>query len=1349
MKTNVPRDAREERKLDATEKKKALSAIDAMKKKLLDLGTGNPLISFNAQRRNVLSVRYPSPQTLYAQFMASTRFRIDVVNVDDMIEAMKAAEAAKGAKAPKDKKSAKEKKTDADLGEVLQDEDALKGKIVLYNAVQKTYTALDNLYKKAKEMMDERGLKVLYFAFNFIVWTDTDGEHRAPLLLVPAEIYRAKGGRGFSVGEFEDAVIVNPAFRLKLRREGIELPDFDVSGNYGDYLIAVTKTVNAHGMRLERDAVLAVFSYEKLSMYEDIEKHKDEMAEHGIIGDMLLGNDMRHADPLGIKYDTLVEHNVVDADFSQLTAIGYALSGRSFVLQGPPGTGKSQTITNMIAAFLEAGKSVLFVSEKMTALKVVQKKLEEAGLGDYCLELHSNKTSKKEFIAELHRVAGLAAERSVAAEVAMIRTERKSAEDKLNRYGKELAKFIPELNVTVFDLFGIYTEVLGCADVDFFVSDIEKKGFDSMREVLDKLGEYAYYCSEGADPDYTASPWTEIRDDVDVTKKAEIHSVLRDLQEAAETLKKASSDMSPYGMTLEYVDESDKVCRFADAVAGCTVSGAVAYDAARRREAIAAAEAYLAAKAENDKAGAATRAVYEDGVTGIDVDAMIMRFDGYSLWDRLFGRQFKADAAMLASYRKAGQPNFAFTELYGHLIAIKRKKESDAVLAKAEGRLTAAGLTVSATAELAKLKELDKVVTDYGIATDKLVALIPRELATARAVFRRASGEIRAKVPVFEASLSALEKYFTDFATPSTDIATTAQKAEKLLPMNGFETYVAMRDIVKSLKATNDAGFISDAVKKGISPDQWQGCYKKCFIFQWVRKVVKESPELRIFNADDHNDLVRLFCDKDEETLRASRRDIPQKLNAKREGAPDEQRLTLEKEANKPRKQMAVKELLENMTALIQKLKPCFMMSPLSISTYFKDTAIDFDVVIFDEASQVLPEDALCAIFRGKQVVIVGDSKQMPPCDIFSVGSDDEEDEDAPATGEWGESILALGARLMDSIYLKWHYRSKNESLIAFSNAMFYEDNLQTFPSNVVSRPDWGVEHVYVPDGVYENNVNVKEAERVVDLVIEHIRNHPERSLGVVAFGIKQRDAIEEKLNARIAALKDPADVAAVKAFFVDDAAEPFFVKNLETVQGDERDTIIFSMGYGKDPSGKFSHNFGLLNRVGGERRLNVAVTRAKYNVKMVTSVRPDEIRAGKDSSLGVQMLKAYVTYAAKGGVLGVKSGSGAGIIRSVEDDIYDCLVAAGYEVERNVGASKYKVDLAVKRPGTDEYAVAIECDGKDYQDTDSARDRDRLRTAVLVAMGWKVYRVWSPQWIMCRDTEKCKLLNFVQFAII
>lgn len=1305
----------------------ASAALDGIKRKLLDISNANPLINFNANRKNVLLVFYPSSGELFKAMFASRRYRAHVV--DD--EALKAS-LGSGAKK-------------ADINDVLQTFRPTKNQILLYNPSQKTFTVLKNIRKKSKEMMDERGLNVLYFAFNFVVWKDAEGEHRAPLMLVPAEI-EPVSGKGYDVGEKEDEVVINPAFLFKLKRDGILLPDFGNSGGYDEYLSAVGKVLSAHGMKLERRAVLASFSYEKLAMYDDIEKNKYGMLKHRVIKCMLTDTSMRSVRPPAIDFDRIVEHNVVDADSSQLAAIGYALAGRSFVLQGPPGTGKSQTITNMIAAFLEEGKKVLFVSEKMTALKVVNKKLADAGLGDYCLELHSNKANKKEFIAELHRVADIAPERSVADEVALIRTERKRASEKLDRYGKELAKTIPALGVTVFDLFGIYTGVQDCADVDFFVSDIGKKGFKELDAVLEKLGEYVFYCNAGVDPDYTASPWSELRDSVRVEDKADVYSALRDVADAAQAITGVNAAISAYGLSLDYIDEGEGICEFADAFNKCTVAGASLLDGATRKAMIAAADAYAATKAENDRLCAETRALYDDAVLTADTDAMIARFKGYSGWTRIFNKDYRADTAFLAANRKAGAEKPSYEDTLVQLMRLKKRKESDAALAKAKSALAAFGLNESVMAEMDGVKELDGITQKYGLVTDAMSGLIPRELAAARAVFARCAREVRKAMPALISALGRLDVFFEGFAEATTDVATVEKRAKDHLSQSGFEVYVAMRDIAKELKKSGDFGFITDAVGKGISPDKWKDAYKKCFYFQWIKKVVDEAPDLRVFNADDHNALVRLFCDKDEETLAASRKDIPQKLNAAREKAPADQRMELESQANQGRNQKKVRELLMEMKELIQKLKPCFMMSPLSVSTYLKDADMHFDVVIFDEASQVLPEDAVCAIYRADQVIIVGDSKQMPPCDIFSVGSDDEEEEGSvedPVALD--ESVLALGAKIMDGISLKWHYRSRNESLIAFSNLNFYEGNLQTFPSNVVNRPDWGVEHVYVPDGVYENNVNEKEADAVVDLVIRHVGSHPERSLGVVAFGIKQRDLIEDKLNARLASLSLPA----AKTFFAEDAPEPFFVKNLETVQGDERDTVIFSMGYGKDASGKFSHNFGLLNRVGGERRLNVAITRAKYNIKMVTSVRPDEIRATKDSSMGVQMLKAYVAYAAGGGVSGVKAGSGAGLIRNVEDDIYDCLVAEGYSVERNVGASKYKVDLAVRRVGTTEYALAIECDGKDYQAVSSTRDRDRLRNKVLESMGWKVYRIWSLQWIRERETEKRKLLNFVRIAAV
>lgn len=382
---------------------------------------------------------------------------------------------------------------------------------------------------------------------------------------------------------------------------------------------------------------------------------------------------------------------------------------------------------------------------------------------------------------------------------------------------------------------------------------------------------------------------------------------------------------------------------------------------------------------------------------------------------------------------------------------------------------------------------------------------------------------------------------------------------------------------------------------------------------------------------------------------------------------------TLRREAEKRRRQKPLRKLFAEIPELLLTLKPCLLMSPLSVSQFLAAGLFRFDVVIFDEASQVLPEDAVGAIFRGDQLIVVGDREQLPPTSFFAAGisdaawdGDGEEDE-----ADAFDSILEECAAVLDRSDLRWHYRSRHEHLIAFSNAEIYR-NLVTFPGASQEGADQGLEFIYVPDGVYDRSgsrTNRVEAKRVADLVFEHVRRHPKRSLGVVTFSQAQQDAVEAQL--RQMRLANPE----MEPFFREDGEEPFFIKNLENVQGDERDTIILSVGYGKDPSGVLHMNFGPLNSTNGYRRLNVAITRAKYNLKLVSSIRPQDIDPNRTSARGVHMLRSYLDFALHGpAVLQDKlpAGKAGGFDSPFEEAVYRELVRNGYAVDTQVGCSAH-----------------------------------------------------------------------------
>ena len=359
---------------------------------------------------------------------------------------------------------------------------------------------------------------------------------------------------------------------------------------------------------------------------------------------------------------------------------------------------------------------------------------------------------------------------------------------------------------------------------------------------------------------------------------------------------------------------------------------------------------------------------------------------------------------------------------------------------------------------------------------------------------------------------------------------------------------------------------------------------------------------------------------------------------------------------------------------------------------------------------------------------------------------DDEYDEEDSDIDSY-ESILDLCSANLPTKSLLCHYRSKNEDLINFSNKNFYNYNLITYPSNSEKKDDFGVDFVYIKDGVMDSRskINLLEAEKVADLVFEHFKKHPKRSLGVVAFNIHQQDAIMKIIDKR--RINDPS----FEEFFNPDLEEPFFVKNLETVQGDERDTIIFSVTYAKNDKGQFALRFGPLNLSGGERRLNVAITRAKQNVKVVSSIRAFDIDVSRVSNDGPKLLHDYLDYAENGpGALdrAISVNDNEEYDSPFEQDVCEFLKEKGFDVTTQVGCSKYRVDIGLKRPGTSDYVLAIECDGATYHSSKSARDRDRLRQSILERMNWKFYRIWSTDWYKNTKAEKSALIDACNKAL-
>ncbi|MCL1944531.1 MAG: DUF4011 domain-containing protein [Firmicutes bacterium] len=577
---------------------------------------------------------------------------------------------------------------------------------------------------------------------------------------------------------------------------------------------------------------------------------------------------------------------------------------------------------------------------------------------------------------------------------------------------------------------------------------------------------------------------------------------------------------------------------------------------------------------------------------------------------------------------------------------------------------------------------------------------------------------------------------------------------------DSIQEFVRFEHNLREIKQLELYDWLIFAISNGVRSDELNSVFLKSFYLQQFYWVLSINPILNHFSRQTHDKIVQSFVKHDQLSLVLARTEVSNNIikNIRHVLENDKSSLLvaqiklLRHEAGKKMRHIPVRKLMSNAIDLVQTLKPCFLMSPNSVATYLNDT--QFDVVIFDEASQIFPWDSLGSIYRAKQVVVVGDSKQMPPSNFFEtvLGSDDEQYDDTQQESEDDpiafESILDKCVTLKGTSFyektLKWHYRSRSESLIAFSNKHFYQNQLVTFnsPQDGV---DTGVEFEFVQDGIYDNNQNRDEANRVVQLIYQHYATHPERSLGIIAFSVKQQQCIEYALE-----YKRSKDDRFAK-YFDEQLVEPFFVKNLENVQGDERDTIIFSVGYANNSIGKFRQSFGPLSIKGGERRLNVAITRAKHNVKLVSSIRAHDIDANRAKSVGARLLKEYLEYAERG-VKQLYENLDVKDINKFDSkfelEVYQVLVDNGYKVNTQVGSSGFRIDLAVKHPTLDCFILAIECDGAIYHSSKNARDRDRLRQSILENMGWKFYRIWSTDWFKNNKVEKRVLLEYVQHAI-
>lgn len=1310
---------------------------------LLDTGKRNNLINFKDSKSSSVQVIAPNFETLFNK--ADDGYTFEVYD-------------------PKIENEDNEWQTESNLSLAeyysCYSEKLKKNQVLLYNLSGKPINAIKNIKKRTKTIIEETGVNTAFLAFGFIKWTEVEissYEMHAPLLLMPITIINNSASEPYYFRPIDDEIIVNPTFAYKLKTDyGIDLPEF--SGSINEYISEVESQLSRLKWQIELDVKISIFSFQKINMYEDLKENAEKIVTNksimALLGHSDTSNDLQNEDE---KCDLQKLHNVIDADSSQSEAIALVKAGKSFVLQGPPGTGKSQTITNIIAECLNDNKKVLFVSEKLAALNVVYDKLKKVGLDEFCLELHSHKVNKKLVIEELVKTLKLPKSKlSGRAEAELLALN--NAQRDLDNYAIELHKVRPTINTTLYHLYELFAKFRNALDIEFLIGDINQKGDEYLAQVVQLLTSYKQYIpSIGVD--YTQNVWygySNINAEYDqvMAFKADLKS---GIELCAKLLELISSINKQYNFNAKNIAQILALQTFFDTAknSGFYTPQLLNSDIDNVIESV------------KDLQNKAKILIEQKCKLDINFDDDIFKMDGHllhkkfvkqynGLLSRIFSKEYKNIIKDIElSLKTNTKVNYKFAlQVLADLREYQQKLQQYKVDSEKIEGLFAENYKAEYTDFDSLINELKviKLLNSLDISMQYFEDMTVDSLLLEQKSFKTFASKIKDIFDIYgsiERNLyNCYEKTIFDIEQISLEVLKNRfdRQLNNIDKLNNWCNFSKLLNKIQELKLID---YIEYCIANQIQDLNIVLCYQKQFYREWIENLLYNITEIKQLPRIPHDELVNLFKKKDKLSFKVNIAEIRAKVSAQKpsidmiaQGSP---LAILLHEAKKKRKQKGVRQLLNETDDLVQRIKPCFLMSPLSVSTFLSPN-IEFDVVIFDEASQIFPQDSIGAIYRGKQLVVVGDSNQMPPSNFFNSMSDIDDDEQDDLSDF--ESVLDVYSTILPQCRLKWHYRSKYEQLIAFSNKNFYDNELITFPSpkSDIKQRGIGVDYHYV-DGVFDrkSKTNMAEAERIVDLVFEHFESYPNRSLGVVAFSISQQNLIERLI------LKRRAQDLSKEEFFNSEKDEPFFVKNLETVQGDERDTIIFSVAYAKDSAGKLLLNFGPINRVGGERRLNVAVTRAKCNVQLVASMHFTDIDLSRTKSVGSRLLREYLDYAENGEIALERSI----VLNQFEEydsefemEVCDFLREKGFEVDTQVGCSSFKIDLALKRPNSSDYVLAIECDGASYHSSKTARDRDRLRQEILEGMGWHFYRIWSTDWFNNKQTEKERLYNVAMSAI-
>ena len=1182
-------------------------------------------------------------------------------------------------------------------------------KIASYLTDTELQNALKHVYRTARTSLEENGANSLFLALGLLKWFETSKSEQpryAPILLLPVDIIR-RSGNNYIIRKRDEDIILNITL-VELLKQNFrinldvlkELPK-DESGVDVKLIFTYFRRAIIEQKKWDviEESMLGLFSFNKFVMWNDIHSNADKLKENVVVASLIDKQDKQETVDDAVDARNIDKENApidfaipLDVDSSQMEAIVESGRGRSFILHGPPGTGKSQTITNMIANALYQGKRVLFVAEKMAALSVVQSRLEKINLSPFCLELHSNKATKKHFLEQMDEVL----------KVTKIKSPEEYAQrsEELYNERKELISYMEALHhksSSGLSLFDCISEHL---------SIIEEEISEQLPPKEQITADYIAKCREQVE---------QINTILDIVGQPNQHELygLEPIDNRQETLN------AIYALLQEFKSQYEKYTSLLgklNTILSANLKTEEDIEWLKKFTGI------ISSEKEKDELHETILSSYHEDILRMDVNAYT------SEWEEVKSKWFLPRYFAKKKYLKSLQ-------VYGQIF------ESGV-----ENMLKLVG-------DYQNLKKNLKIQTEEIISFAHSNGFSHQERYETYIQYLGSQAIGRRQEFLFDAeSLISVSRNLADLKEKLNSL--TIYKNSKDDIVSHLEVWLSSYQKMKEWYHWVDkkrelqqigAQPVVGLIEKGTKADEAMNGFLKGMYHVLIETAIDENAQLRLFNGLKFSQKIEKYKRDTARFQELTKEELYSKLASRVPStsaaiAEGSEISILKRNIANGGRGNSIRSIIDNIPTLLPRLCPCMLMSPISVAQYIDLNAEKFDLVIFDEASQMPTSEAVGAIARGKALIVVGDSKQMPPTSFFSSNQVEEEEADIDDMESILDDCITLS---LCEHQLNWHYRSKHESLIAFSNSQYYGNNLLTFPSI----DDHVAKVTLVPvNGVYDKGQtrsNPEESKAIVSEIIRRLSDEELRkfSIGVVAFSKVQGDLIEDDLF-------DALDKSPQLKEIAMNGKEPVFVKNLENVQGDERDVILFSIGYGADKNGKVSMNFGPLNNAGGERRLNVAVSRARYEMLVFSSLKSSQIDLKRSNAKGVEGLKGFLEFAETGKLPFISSTSNRADTHVMTDQICDELARKGYITESLVGRSKFKVDIAIStREHPEKFILGILCDGKSYYETKTTRDREIVQPSVLRMLNWRVMRVYSLDWYENRERTLKQILKELKLA--